>query len=222
MNGLMFPKSQTKRKKRQHRESILQKKDGRCWLCMRLHGDYSQKAGIHKHHVFFGSGQREISEANGFTQIRANTFQRGFYPADWQIIPVRWYMTAKEFLKAYQAEKIEASVYEERMEELKSLKGSIRANRTDGAPKARRKKDLLDPLLTIDELTERYEAKYILDMLDEMNDAQERTVLILRYIESKNRSGEPLTWWDIAERMDCGKRKAQYIHGRALQHFPME
>ena len=135
-------------------------------------------------------------------------------------------MTAKEFLKAYQAEKIEASVYEERITELKSLKGSIRANRTDGAPKARRKKDLLDPLLTIDELTERYEAKisayigkeaYILDKLNEMNDAQERTVLTLRYIE-----GEPLTWWDIAERMDCGKRKAQYIHGRALQHFPME
>ena len=90
---------------------------------------------------------------------------------------------------------------------------------------------MLDPLLTIDELTERYEAKisayigkeaYILDKLDEMNDAQERTVLTLRYIESKNRSGEPLTWWDIAERMDCGKRKAQYIHGRALQNFPME
>ena len=59
-------------------------------------------------------------------------------------------MTAKEFLKAYQAEKIEASVYEERIAELKSLKGSIRANRTDGAPKARRKKDLLDPLLTIE------------------------------------------------------------------------
>ena len=140
-------------------------------------------------------------------------------------------MTAKEFLKAYQAEKIEASVYEERIAELKSLKGSIRANRTDGAPKARRKKDLLDPLLTIDELTERYEAKisayigkeaYILDKLDEMDDAKERTVLTLRYIVSKNRSGEPLTWWDIAERMDCGKRKAQYIHGRALQHFPME
>lgn len=65
MTGLMFPKSQTKRKKRQHRDSILQKKDGRCWLCMRLHGDYTQKAGIHKHHVFFGQGQREISEANG-------------------------------------------------------------------------------------------------------------------------------------------------------------
>ena len=140
-------------------------------------------------------------------------------------------MTAKEFLKAYRAEKIEAGAYEERIAELKSLRGSIRANRADIAPKAKRKRELLDPLLAIDELTERYEAKvsayigkeaYILDKLDEMNDAQERTVLTLRYIENKNRSGEPLTWWDIAERMDCGKRKAQYIHGRALQHFPME
>lgn len=140
-------------------------------------------------------------------------------------------MTAKEFLKAYQAEKIEASVYDDRIAELKSLKESVRANRVDGVPKVRKKRDLLDPLLTIDELTERYEAKisayigkeaYILDKLDEMADAQERTVLTLRYIESKSRSGEPLTWWDIAERMDCGKRKAQYIHGRALQHFPME
>lgn len=140
-------------------------------------------------------------------------------------------MTAKEFLKAYRAEKIEADVYEERIAELKSLKGSIRANRADIAPKAKRKRDLLDPLLTIDELTERYEAKtsayigkeaYILDRLDEMDDALERTVLMLRYVKSKNSSGEPLTWWDIAERMDCGKRKAQYIHGRALQHFPMD
>jgi len=140
-------------------------------------------------------------------------------------------MTAKEFLKAYRAEKIEAGAYEERIAELKSLRGSIRANRADIAPKAKRKRELLDPLLAIDELTERYEAKvsayigkeaYILDRLGEMDDALERTVLTLRYVKNKNSSGEPLTWWDIAERMDCGKRKAQYIHGRALQHFPMD
>jgi hypothetical protein len=63
---IKFPKSPKRKKLHHHAESILQKKDGRCWLCMRLHGDHGQKY-LQKHHVYFGSGLREISEANGFT-----------------------------------------------------------------------------------------------------------------------------------------------------------
>lgn len=66
MNGMMFPKSPAKKKRIRHAESIMQKKDGRCWLCMWLHGDHSVRTGLHKHHVYFGTGQRKISEENGF------------------------------------------------------------------------------------------------------------------------------------------------------------
>lgn len=47
-------------------KSIMQAKDGRCYLCMKLHNDY--KTGYtEEHHVYFGRGQRAVSEANGFT-----------------------------------------------------------------------------------------------------------------------------------------------------------
>ena len=62
----------------------------------------------------------------------------------------------------------------------------------------------------------------ILEKLELMQEAEERTVLMLKYISDKDeRTGRALTWYDIAERMNVSKRTAQYIHGRALQHFPL-
>ena len=65
MADLMFPKKRTKKPKKQHSPSIIQPKDGGCYLCEKLHGDYSQKK-TEEHHVYFGHGQREISERWGF------------------------------------------------------------------------------------------------------------------------------------------------------------
>lgn len=48
-----------------HKPSILQEKDGRCYLCMKLHDDYSFKF-TQIHHVYFGRGRRAVSEAEGF------------------------------------------------------------------------------------------------------------------------------------------------------------
>lgn len=56
-----------KRKKRQqHPPSIMHAKDGTCYLCVRLHGDYRQWPVLHKHHIF-GGVNRKHSETYGLT-----------------------------------------------------------------------------------------------------------------------------------------------------------
>lgn len=46
-------------------KSILHdKKDGTCYLCMLLHGDYSRKT-TQEHHVFYGTANRRLSEKYG-------------------------------------------------------------------------------------------------------------------------------------------------------------
>ncbi len=52
-------------KKKKHKESILHCKDGTCYLCMKLDGDYAQKRHLHEHHIFGGNPNRAISEAEG-------------------------------------------------------------------------------------------------------------------------------------------------------------
>lgn len=52
-----------KRYKR-HKQSILQSKDGTCYICAEIHGDYRRKP-VHEHHVFYGSANRAVSEAEG-------------------------------------------------------------------------------------------------------------------------------------------------------------
>ena len=64
VDGLMFPKTPTRKKRKVHKASILHRKDGTCYLCMKLNGDYSFKY-TEEHHVFGGKGNRDISEAEG-------------------------------------------------------------------------------------------------------------------------------------------------------------
>lgn len=44
--------------------SIMQKKDGRCYLCMLLYGDDGTKV-TQEHHVIFGTANRKLSERYG-------------------------------------------------------------------------------------------------------------------------------------------------------------
>lgn len=62
---MLFPKPERQKKRKKHRKSILQEKDGHCYLCMKLHDDYRIHSVIHEHHVF-GGANRAISEAEGF------------------------------------------------------------------------------------------------------------------------------------------------------------
>ena len=64
MDDLKYPKRKRKKPRKKHSPSIIQPRDGGCYLCEKLHGDYSQKY-TEEHHVYFGHGQREISEAYG-------------------------------------------------------------------------------------------------------------------------------------------------------------
>ena len=64
MADLLYPKRRNKKPRKKHKHSIIQEKDGRCYLCMKLHGDYRVKR-TEEHHVYFGP-LRDISEANGF------------------------------------------------------------------------------------------------------------------------------------------------------------
>lgn len=64
--GLLFPKIQTKKKRIRHPKSILHNKESRtCFLCMKLHDDYSIYPILHEHHIFEGTGNRQKSEEYG-------------------------------------------------------------------------------------------------------------------------------------------------------------
>lgn len=65
MSELMFPKTGIKKKRKKHRESILQKKDGECFLCA-IEGDHQIHLCLHRHHIF-GGANREKSEEYGLT-----------------------------------------------------------------------------------------------------------------------------------------------------------
>lgn len=63
---MMFPKE--KRKKphkpyKRHPKSILQEKNGTCYLCMKLHDDFRIKT-VQEHHIY-GGANRTISEQHG-------------------------------------------------------------------------------------------------------------------------------------------------------------
>lgn len=47
------------------KKSIMQKKDGHCYLCMKLNNDYRTHVVLHEHHVFGGTANRKISEREG-------------------------------------------------------------------------------------------------------------------------------------------------------------
>lgn len=61
---MLFPKPTKKKKRRRHRESLLQNKESRiCYLCAR-EGDNSWKSVLEEHHIFGGSN-RHLSEEYG-------------------------------------------------------------------------------------------------------------------------------------------------------------
>lgn len=64
MGMMLYPKTQTKKKRKAHKDSILHRKDGTCYLCMKLHDDDSYHEVLQEHHIF-GDSDRDHSEAEG-------------------------------------------------------------------------------------------------------------------------------------------------------------
>lgn len=63
-SDMAFPKLACKKKRKSHKKSILKSRKGVCYLCLILYDDPSKKY-TEEHHIMFGSGQRELSEADG-------------------------------------------------------------------------------------------------------------------------------------------------------------
>lgn len=62
MQDLLFPKK-GKKKRKKHKKSILQYKDDRrCYLCMLLNDDHSEKRYLEEHHVLFGAAHAFAEE----------------------------------------------------------------------------------------------------------------------------------------------------------------
>lgn len=141
-------------------------------------------------------------------------------------------MTAKEYLKRYAAEKKEADTIEERIRELREKREHVQAVRFSGTPRTKQTKDLSGAEAAIDRLVRTYEEKIlsyvgkearIIETIDRMTESEERKVLMLKYVLDINpATGKKWTWYEIAEEIPCSKRTAQYIHGRALLHFPID
>lgn len=62
--GMAFPKPGKRKRRKKHKKSILRTQKGVCYLCARMNDDYSEKI-TEEHHILFGSGRRELAEAEG-------------------------------------------------------------------------------------------------------------------------------------------------------------
>lgn len=63
-SDMAFPKTVGRKKRKRHKKSIMRTRKGICYLCAALNGDYRQQY-TEEHHIMYGSGQRELSEAEG-------------------------------------------------------------------------------------------------------------------------------------------------------------
>ena len=63
---MMFPKPVRKKKRMQHKTSILDTEKGICYICDKLYGDRSRKY-TEYHHIMYGGGKRKDSERLGLT-----------------------------------------------------------------------------------------------------------------------------------------------------------
>lgn len=46
-------------------KSIMHQKDGTCYLCIKLNGDYDRRSFLEEHHVLSGTANRKLSEKYG-------------------------------------------------------------------------------------------------------------------------------------------------------------
>lgn len=134
-------------------------------------------------------------------------------------------MTAKEMLMRYQKAKREAKDIEIRLTELRLKYAYPSAIKYSDMPTAHDSNhDLSDYASKLDELEQMLINKYsqcmgievdIYKRIDLMENQNERELLRFRYIDD-------LKWSEIADRLGIVERNVYFIHGRALQHFPMD
>ncbi len=134
-------------------------------------------------------------------------------------------MTAKEYLLQYQQIQREIEDIDRRMAQVRLKYAAPSAINYSDMPKAHNSNhDLSDYIAKMDELTDYMISKYnrlrgieidIYMRVDRMENQQERELLRYRYIDG-------MTWTQVADAMLTTERNVYFIHGRALQHFPMD
>ncbi len=134
-------------------------------------------------------------------------------------------MTAKEYLMRFRQVMREIEDLDRRMAQLRLKYAAPSAINYSDMPKAHDSNhDLSDYIAKMDEMTEYMINKYtrlrgievdIYKRLDRMQDQTEREILRYRYIDGLN-------WEQISTRLNYSKRNVTRIHGRALQHFPLD
>ena len=134
-------------------------------------------------------------------------------------------MTAKEYLLQYQHIQREREDIDRRMAQVRLKYAAPSAINYSDMPKAHNSNhDLSDYVAKMDELTDYMISKYtrlrgieidIYMRVDRMENQQERELLRYRYIDG-------MTWTQVADAMLTTERNVYFIHGRALQHFPMD
>ena len=134
-------------------------------------------------------------------------------------------MTAKEYLLQYQHIQREIEDIDRRMAQVRLKYAAPSAINYSDMPKAHNgNHDLSDYVAKMDELTDYMISKYtrlrgieidIYMRVDRMENQQERELLRYRYIDG-------MTWTQVADAMLTTERNVYFIHGRALQHFPMD
>jgi DNA-directed RNA polymerase specialized sigma subunit len=134
-------------------------------------------------------------------------------------------MTAKEYLLQYQHIQREIEDIDRRMAQVRLKYAAPSAINYSDMPKAHNSNhDLSDYVAKMDELTDYMISKYtrlrgieidIYMRVDRMENQQERELLRYRYIDG-------MTWTQVADAMLTTERNVYFIHGRALQHFPMD
>lgn len=73
---LRFPKKTGGKRRKKHKNSILHLKNGTCYLCMKLSGDYTYHWYLEEHHIF-GGPNRVHSEAEGLKVYLCQECHRG-------------------------------------------------------------------------------------------------------------------------------------------------
>ena len=140
-------------------------------------------------------------------------------------------MTAKEYLLRYRDAYREAQAIEQKMTQLRLKYALPSAIQYSDMPKAHNTEhDLSDYMARMDELTDHLVSQYckcmgiegdILQRIEQIEKVEERQVLRYRYTYITDQ-GKLMKWEDVADRMHVVRMTATRIHGRALQHFPVD
>ena len=126
----------------------------------------------------------------------------------------------KEYLRKYRRHVQKIKRIESDLEEIRSMKCYPSVN-NDGMPRGSNNSDLSDYAASIDEkerelIKEKQlriiQYEKISACIDLLENEEEKDLLHYRYIKG-------MSWWEVAEKLECSEREVHRKHGKALIHL---